>query len=366
MSSSNDASAGASTPAPRRRATLYSRSAGARAGAVAPAVSVASAAMSARHPAIEPDAKPARAPKPPKRSEPLTISRRGARYAAFAALLLAVTLGVLVAAPWRDQARVFSQEDIDAAVLHTLETKNLPSRAARAAATVMPSIVLVRGNPAEPKKPAEMATDPKAEGPNPEAPKPGADPARPGRAVGTGVVIADDGTVLTSWHVVAGAERIVLTFHDRSESEAVIVSVRADKDLAVLKPKRVPDDLQPATLRTTAGVAPGDEVVAVGFPFGIGPSVSAGVVSGLGREHRIGSRQDAQGNERGGLVLTNLIQFDAAANPGNSGGPLVTMDGQVVGIVCSILNPTDQAVFIGIGMAVPIEDAAQAAGMPPA
>jgi S1-C subfamily serine protease len=101
---------------------------------------------------------------------------------------------------------------------------------------------------------------------------------------------------------------------------------------------------------------PGDHVVAVGFPFGIGPSVSAGVVSGLKREFR---------SPEGKRVLTNLIQFDAAANPGSSGGPLVTADGEVVGIVTAILNPTESRVFIGIGFAVPIENAASAAGMHP-
>ena len=67
----------------------------------------------------------------------------------------------------------------------------------------------------------------------------------------------------------------------------------------------------------------------------------------------------------GERVLTNLIQFDAAANPGNSGGPLVTMEGEVVGVVTAILNPTKQRVFVGIGFAVPIENAAAGAGMPP-
>ena len=94
----------------------------------------------------------------------------------------------------------------------------------------------------------------------------------------------------------------------------------------------------------------------VGFPFGIGPSASAGVVSGLRREFE---------SPEGGQELRNLIQFDAAANPGNSGGPLVTLDGEVVGIVTAILNPTPARTFIGIGFAVPIENAAQAAGMPP-
>ena len=100
----------------------------------------------------------------------------------------------------------------------------------------------------------------------------------------------------------------------------------------------------------------GDQVIAVGFPFGIGPSVSAGVVSGLKREYR---------SPEGKRLLTNLIQFDAAANPGNSGGPLATMDGEVVGIVTAILNPGDQGVFIGIGFAVPIENAASAIGVSP-
>jgi S1-C subfamily serine protease len=109
-------------------------------------------------------------------------------------------------------------------------------------------------------------------------------------------------------------------------------------------------------MRSTADLQPGDQVIAVGHPFGIGPSVSAGVVSGLKREFR---------TPEGEKTLTNLIQFDAAANPGNSGGPLVTMDGHVVGIVTAILNPGEQRTFIGIGFAVPIENAASAAGMPP-
>jgi S1-C subfamily serine protease len=123
----------------------------------------------------------------------------------------------------------------------------------------------------------------------------------------------------------------------------------------VLKAAKLPDDLVPATMRSTADLAPGDEVVAVGFPFGIGPSASAGVISGLKREYIAPS----------GARLTNLIQFDAAVNPGNSGGPLVTTDGEVVGIVTGLLNPTEERVFIGIGFAVPIENAAGAAGLSP-
>jgi S1-C subfamily serine protease len=174
--------------------------------------------------------------------------------------------------------------------------------------------------------------------------------------VGSGVVIVESGIILTNLHVAVGAEKIEVTFADGSQSDAKLVSTQAEHDLAVLKARVVPDDLKPATLRSTGDLAPGDQVVAVGFPFGIGPSVSAGVVSGLQREFRSGD---------GKRVLTNLIQFDAAANPGNSGGPLVTMDGEVVGIVTAILNPTRERVFIGIGFAVPIENAAAGVGLHP-
>jgi serine protease DegQ len=176
------------------------------------------------------------------------------------------------------------------------------------------------------------------------------------RGVGTGVVIVDNGTILTNLHVVHGARRIKVIFDDGLESDADIVGLQPQHDLAVLKARKIPDDLQAATMRSTGDLQPGDRVTAVGFPFGIGPSVSHGVVSGLKREFR---------SPEGQRILTNLIQFDAAANPGNSGGPLVTDDGEVVGIVTAIYNPTSERFFVGIGFAVPIENAAQAAGMPP-
>ena len=173
---------------------------------------------------------------------------------------------------------------------------------------------------------------------------------------GTGVIIVDSGLILTNLHVVQGAQRIEVTFFDGTDSEATVVGERPEHDLAVLQAKTLPDDMMPATMRSTAGLKPGDEVVAVGFPFGIGPSASAGVVSGLKRDYV---------SPEGKRLLTNLIQFDAAVNPGNSGGPLVTLEGEVVGIVTGLLNPTEQRVFIGIGFAVPIENAASAIGLSP-
>jgi S1-C subfamily serine protease len=178
----------------------------------------------------------------------------------------------------------------------------------------------------------------------------------PEENIGTGVVMVDTGIILTNLHVVHGAKRLKVVFADGLEADADVIGTRAEHDLAVLQAKDIPDDLQPATMRSTNGLRPGEEVVAVGFPFGIGPSASAGVVSGLRREYRSASGQ---------RLLTNLIQFDAAVNPGNSGGPLVTTDGAVVGIVTGLLNPTEQRVFVGVGFAVPIENAAGAIGLSP-
>jgi S1-C subfamily serine protease len=175
------------------------------------------------------------------------------------------------------------------------------------------------------------------------------------RSVGTGVVVVDNGTVLTNLHVVAGASRVLVLFAEGLESEAQIVAAQPENDLAVLKVETLPDDLVAATLGRAKDLVPGDKVVAIGFPFGIGPSASAGVVSGLRREYR---------SPKGEGMLSNLIQFDAAVNPGSSGGPLVNARGEVVGIVTAMLDPGGGG-FAGIGFAVPVETASSAAGLPP-
>ena len=251
------------------------------------------------------------------------------------AMLGALAVGLLAALIFslNPPAQKITQEDIDAAVLEALQTNVLPSPAAKAYEAIMPSVVRVVGYRKD--KNGEIEAE---------------------RGVGTGVVIVDKGIILTNQHVVQTADRVKITFADGLESDATLIAVRPEQDLAVLQAHTVPDDLQAATMGSTADLAPGDHVFAVGFPFGIGPSVSAGVVSGLKREYS---------SPEGKNILSNLIQFDAAANPGNSGGPLVNASGEVVGIVTAILNPTEQSVFIGIGFAVPIEGAAAAAGLPP-
>ena len=175
-------------------------------------------------------------------------------------------------------------------------------------------------------------------------------------ATGTGVVITEKGDILTNLHVIRTTDRWVVTFWDGSKSDAQVVNIQPENDLAVIRAKKAPDDLKPAALASTAGLNPGDTVVAVGFPFGLGPSVSSGVVSGLKRAFVDPDRKD------GAARLSNLIQFDAAVNPGNSGGPLVNREGEVVGIVTAIFNPTGQKVFAGMAFAVPIENAAKAVG----
>jgi S1-C subfamily serine protease len=259
--------------------------------------------------------------------------RRGEKPLLFGAGAVVVLGLVLAHGAMAPKPQVLTQDDIDNAVRHTLETKPLPSWAAKAYDIVRPAVVKVRDY---------------------EAGEDGREDIE--RGVGTGVVIVDKGIILTNLHVVAGARRVGVLFSDGTESDADVISTQPENDLAVLQAKTVPDDLVAATLRSTADLQVGDEVMAVGYPFGIGASASAGIVSGLRREYR---------SPEGKRVLTNLIQFDAAANPGNSGGPLVTADGEVVGIVTGILNPTSQRVFVGIGFAVPIENAASAFGTPP-
>lgn len=273
---------------------------------------------------------PAATSPPVRRRLGRLVSHPGALWSAFGvlALLLAVTA-------WRGVpigGRLLTQKDIDAAVLRTVTTQVLPSPAARAAEQIRPSVVRVMSFVRN-KKGEEVE-----------------------HSVGTGVVIVDKGVILTNLHVVASAHAVRLLFADGSESDATVTGVQAEHDLAVLQAQTVPDDLRAATLRGTADLLAGDQVVAVGFPFGIGPSVSSGVISGFGRSFR---------SPEGEKDIENLIQFDAAANPGNSGGPLVTMDGEVVGIVTGILNPTSHRTFVGIGFAVPIESAASAVGLPP-
>ena len=176
-----------------------------------------------------------------------------------------------------------------------------------------------------------------------------------GIGVGSGVVVNVDAVVLTSLHIVDGATEIHISFADGTRTTAVVADSNPSRDIAVLVPYTPPSLIVPATIGASSSVRVGDEVFAVGNPLGLVGSMSAGVVSGLDREVKLAVREQS---------LRGLIQFDAAVNPGNSGGPLLDRRGQVVGIVTGLVNPTDQEVFIGIGFAVPIDEAIGGAGGP--
>jgi S1-C subfamily serine protease len=175
-------------------------------------------------------------------------------------------------------------------------------------------------------------------------------------SLGSGVVINDRGDILTSLHVVAGADDIQVIYADGTRANGEVIAAQPENDIAVLGSNLIPEIIVPAILGNPNALQAGDEAFAVGNPFGLYGSVSAGVISGFGRTFQ------PEGTE---LTIENLIQIDAAVNPGNSGGPLLNRYGHVVGIVIGIVNPTEDSFFVGIGFAVPIDVAGGAAGIPP-
>ena len=181
------------------------------------------------------------------------------------------------------------------------------------------------------------------------------DPSREaaGGDLGAGVIVNRSGAILTALHVVDGARRVRVAFVDGTTSTAAITSTDRANDIAVLMPQRGPETIVPAVLGGAGQV--GDEAYAVGHPLGYVGSLSSGVISGLNRSIKAES----------GRRMNGLIQFDAAVNPGNSGGPLLNRGGQVIGIVTSLANPSRDGYFIGIGFAVPIGTAGGAANAPP-
>lgn len=170
-----------------------------------------------------------------------------------------------------------------------------------------------------------------------------------GHELGSGVIVADNGLILTANHVVAGGGTITVTFADGTTTSAVVAGADPKLDVAELVPAKLPQVVVPATVGGAAGV--GASVVAIGNPLGLTDSVSAGVVSGLGR-----TADTSNGK------FSGLIQFDASVNPGSSGGPLLDMRGLVVGIVVSIATPDGEDAFAGIGFAEPIGAALGGAG----
>ncbi len=159
-------------------------------------------------------------------------------------------------------------------------------------------------------------------------------------SLGSGVIVSSDGFILTNHHVISGAEEILTLLHDGREANARVIGTDPETDLAVLKIDL--DGLQPSIIGDLQHTEVGDIVLAIGNPFGVGQSVSQGIISAKGRK------------DLGLNTFENFIQTDAAINPGNSGGALVDLHGNLLGINSAILNENSS---VGIGFAIPSDTA---------
>lgn len=262
----------------------------------------------------------------------LRLRRRAGQGALFGAGVAAAFLAILLYQALFPPPPPLTTRDVNESIASAIASVTpLPAFSAQVYQAVQPSLVLIQ-----------------AEGK-------GAD-GEVERGLGSGVIVNDNGSILTSLHVVTQATEIKLTFADGSESRAQITTQQPENDIAVLQAEQLPAQLVPAVLGSPNSVRVGDEAYVVGNPFGLYSSMSAGVISGFERTFQ---------PEGSAYTLEHLIQIDAAVNPGNSGGPLLNRYGEVIGIVTGLVNPTEQNFFVGIGFAVPITIAAPAAGSPP-
>ncbi len=250
----------------------------------------------------------------------------------FAAGIFAALLAVYLYGQFIPRPDVMSGQELDERILAVMAAATPePSFASQVYQFIQPSLVLIQTHT-------------------------GGKPSEQSDGLGSGVVINDRGEILTSLHVVEGADTIQVTYADGTRATGEIISTLEENDIALLSADRLPEVLVPAVLGSAGSAQVGDEVVAVGNPFGLYSSASAGVISGFERTFDLKEKN---------IRLENLIQFDAAVNPGNSGGPLLNRYGQVIGIVVGIVTPVEGEFFIGIGFAVPINIAGGAAGIPP-
>lgn len=294
-------------------------------------------------------------PPPPPRVSRVrgSLGRVGPFVSGVAAVLVALVLYQSLA----PRASVLTTTDIDTRVASALASQTPPPAYSQQVFDIIaPSLVLITTG-ASTLLPDELTQTQDTEPDTTPVPGPTPEPdasSAPARGLGTGVLVTADGQILTALHVVRGASAITLTFIDGSTSPAAILTTDPDSDIAVLVARSLPAVATPAVLGNP-DVPIGSDAYAVGNPYGLFASITSGVISGRGRTFQ----------ERDGPVLDDLIQFDAAVNPGNSGGPLLDRAGRVLGIVVALLNPTEDDVFIGIGLAVPIDAAGGAGGLPP-
>jgi S1-C subfamily serine protease len=172
-----------------------------------------------------------------------------------------------------------------------------------------------------------------------------------GEATGSGFVVDKKGNILTNAHVVQGASKIEVGFSENKFIGAKLVGKDTSNDVAVLRVNAPKDELKPLELGNSSNAHVGDPVVAIGNPFGLDRTVTTGIVSALQRQLKAPN----------GFTISNVVQTDAAINPGNSGGPLIDAHGRVIGINSQIATAGAGSGSIGIGFAVPINEAKQIA-----
>lgn len=254
------------------------------------------------------------------------------RAGPFAAGILAALLGLLLYSNLFPAPIPPTQDEIEESVVQAMASATPPAAySAQVYQVILPSLVVIQAQAEDPKDEDSVG-------------------------VGSGVIVNDSGDILTAFHVVAEAAEIEVVFADGTRAISEIIAAEPENDIAVLHPSRLPGLIVPAILGNPNAMRIGDETFAVGNPLGLVGSMSAGVISGFNRSLPLNDS---------GRRLEGLIQFDAAVNPGNSGGPLLNREGQVIGIVTALANPFEQNSFTGIGFAVPITTAGGAAGLPP-
>jgi len=172
----------------------------------------------------------------------------------------------------------------------------------------------------------------------------------PAEGSGSGIIIDEQGLILTNYHVIAEADNLEVRFADGTTVSAQVVGRDPGNDLAVIRANVSDEELTPAPLGDSDAVQVGDPVLAIGNPFNLEGTLTQGIVSALGRTYA---------PEDGTRPIRNLIQTDAAVNPGNSGGPLLNCQGEVIGINTLLENPTGDRVNVGVAFAVPINTAEQ-------
>ena len=177
----------------------------------------------------------------------------------------------------------------------------------------------------------------------------------PQHGLGSGFVYDTDGHIITNNHVVNGADKVTVTFSDNTEVEATVVGVDPDSDLAVIEVDIDPALLHPIPLGESDTLQVGQFVVTIGNPFGLDGSMTTGIVSGLGRQLPSGAVTPSGQ----AFTIPDIIQTDAAMNPGNSGGPLLNLQGELIGVNTAIA--TNNGTFSGIGYAVPVDTVKQVA-----